>query len=64
MQESSGLPELRARLGRIIASTCNAVGCRDCSLKWDGGCSATELQDQILDIEMKDFNHTAPEEAQ
>lgn len=45
---------LRIRLKGIILNTCNKIGCRDCHLKWDGGCSATELDGQIMDIEMEE----------
>ena len=43
---------LRVRLKDIIINTCNKIGCADCGLKWDDGCSATELDGQIMDIEM------------
>lgn len=45
---------LRVRLRDVIINTCNKIGCRDCDLKWDGGCSATELEGKIMDIEMGD----------
>lgn len=46
--------ELQKRLRVIIQTTCNVVGCANCSLKWEGGCSATELDAKIMDIEMQD----------
>lgn len=45
------LTEMRNRLGRIIVGTCNRIGCKNCDLKWDNGCSATELENQIYNIE-------------
>lgn len=63
MQCPTMLPDLEARLGRVIASTCNVVGCDACSLKWPGGCSATELQGQIMDIEMAPYLQQPPTEA-
>ena len=44
--------ELHQRLKNIILNTCNKVGCKDCGLKWDNGCSATELEAKIIEIEM------------
>lgn len=41
------LDDLRQRLKNVILETCNKIGCRDCDLKWDDGCSATELQNKI-----------------
>jgi hypothetical protein len=48
----SELNDLHERLGEVIKNTCNKIGCKNCGLKWDGGCSATELQGQIMDIEV------------
>ena len=47
--------DLEIRLRNIIQGTCNTVGCDKCGLKWDDGCSATELQSKIMDIEMEEF---------
>lgn len=41
---------LRIRLKNIIVNTCNRIGCDNCDLKWDDGCSATELDGRIMDI--------------
>jgi hypothetical protein len=51
------LDKLNERLTNIIHNTCNKIGCDNCDLKWDDGCSATELQGKIMDIEMKDFKN-------
>ncbi len=52
----SRLDELQVRLKNVIVGTCNSVGCKDCDLKWHDGdeqkCSATELQGEIMDIEI------------
>lgn len=45
------LENLHNRLKSIILNTCNEIGCKDCDLKWDGGCSASELQNKILEKE-------------
>lgn len=50
----SELQELRDRLRNVIVGTCNTIGCKDCDLKWDNGCQAEELEDQIWKIEMED----------
>ena len=50
------LIELRERLGDVIKNTCNKIGCANCGLKWEGGCSATELDGRIMDIEMGNIN--------
>jgi len=44
--------ELRIRLKDVIINTCNKVGCKNCDLKWDDGCAATDLQDRLDDAEM------------
>ncbi|ENC6724226.1 hypothetical protein [Vibrio harveyi] len=49
------LIHLQTRLGVIIANTCNTIGCDDCDLKWDDGCSATDLQGKIHDEELKEM---------
>ena len=46
------LKDLRDRLRNVIVGTCNEVGCKGCDLKWDGGCSASELEGRIMDIEI------------
>lgn len=45
------IDELRDRLRVVIVGTCNKIGCKNCDLKFDGGCSATDLQDKIDDEE-------------
>lgn len=45
------IKDLENRLTNVIKNYCNAIGCRDCPLKWDEGCSATELQDKIYELE-------------
>ena len=39
--------ELHLRLKNLILNTCNTIGCKDCGLNYEGGCSATDLQDRI-----------------
>lgn len=47
------LESLHERLKDVIVNTCNTIGCKDCSLKWgDGECSATSLQDKIMELEV------------
>lgn len=53
-EESNHLLELRDRLRNVITNTCNSIGCKNCDLKWDGECSATELQNKINDQELKE----------
>lgn len=45
--------ELENRLKDVILNVCNKIGCNNCGLKWDDGCSATELQDRIWDLELE-----------
>jgi hypothetical protein len=40
---TKSIEDLRERLKDVIVNTCNTVGCANCGLKWDDGCSATEL---------------------
>lgn len=47
----SQLKELEDRLRNVIHSTCNSIGCKNCDLKYDDGCSATDLQNEIADLE-------------
>lgn len=53
MQHNNELDDLIIRLKNVIVGTCNTIGCKNCNLKWDGGCSATELEAQIINIEME-----------
>lgn len=39
--------DLERRLRDVIVNTCNKIGCDNCGLKWDGGCSATDLQNKL-----------------
>lgn len=55
MQNEAELKDLNDRLRNVIQETCNKIGCKNCGLKWDGGCSATELQNKIMDIEFSDL---------
>ncbi len=48
--------DLTSRLDNVIRGTCNTVGCDSCGLKWDGGCSATDLQNQLYEIEIQEMN--------
>lgn len=48
------LQDLEDRLRDVITNTCNTIGCDKCDLKWDGGCSATELQNRIMIIELEE----------
>lgn len=45
------IKDLEDRLRNVIINTCNKIGCDNCDLKWPGGCSATELQGKIHDLE-------------
>lgn len=58
----SELQQLEQRLGTVIRSQCNTFGCRDCDMKWEGGCSATDLQNQIMEIEMQEHNTASHKE--
>lgn len=42
------------QLKNIITTICNQIGCDKCPDKWDGGCSAIELQNKIFEEENKD----------
>ncbi|TNZ90924.1 hypothetical protein CGK40_20090 [Vibrio parahaemolyticus] len=48
--------DLQIRLKSVITGTCNTVGCDNCDLKWDGGCSATDLQAKIYEIDIQEMN--------
>lgn len=50
----SDYQDLQERLGNVIRTKCNTTGCNGCDLKWETGCAATELQGEIMDVEMKD----------
>ena len=45
--------ELEERLRVVITETCNKIGCKNCGLKWEGGCSATELEGKIQNLTME-----------
>tara|TARA_R110000764_G_scaffold10764_13_gene32872 strand:+ start:668 stop:847 length:180 start_codon:yes stop_codon:yes gene_type:complete len=55
----SELKDLHERLRVVIVETCNAVGCDNCGLSWNGGkdCSASELSDRIADFEFKELEN-------
>lgn len=55
--KTNELDKLNERLKNVIHNTCNKIGCDNCDLKWDDGCSATELEGKIMDIEMKGFKN-------
>ena len=48
--------DLEERLRVVITETCNKIGCKNCGLKWEGGCSATELEGKIQDLTMEPKN--------
>ncbi|EGQ8055471.1 hypothetical protein HPX47_002873 [Vibrio alginolyticus] len=48
--------ELNQRLLNVMHGTCNKVGCDNCDLKWDGGCSATDLEAKIYEIDIQEMN--------
>ncbi|HCG7968496.1 hypothetical protein [Vibrio parahaemolyticus] len=50
------IEELNARLLNIVQDTCNKIGCDNCGLKWDGGCSATEVEGELIDLQIKESN--------
>lgn len=54
------LEDLERRLSDVINNTCNTIGCDNCGLKWDDGCSATELDSRIVAIELEDERNKAP----
>lgn len=43
------IKELHYRLKSIIENNCNSIGCANCDLKWENGCSAIDLQSKIID---------------
>jgi len=49
------IKELKDRSRNIILNTCNTIGCKDCSLKWDDGCASVELENKIADLEFHEF---------
>lgn len=46
--------DLQERLRVVITQTCNVIGCKDCDLKWNGGCSAIELQNEMIEEDIKE----------
>lgn len=55
----SQLQDLEQRLTSLVKSQCNTIGCDNCGLKFGGfdsnECSATDLQNKIMEIEMSEF---------
>jgi len=49
------IKELENQLRNVIESRCNAAGCKNCDLKWNDGCSRTDLDDKIMEIDMAPF---------
>ncbi|TKF69919.1 hypothetical protein FCV55_10975 [Vibrio sp. F13] len=56
LQNNEHYRDLQSRLMNVVKGTCNKLGCDNCDLKWDGGCSATELEGKIIDIEIEAAN--------
>ncbi|MBD0785825.1 hypothetical protein HUO09_05695 [Vibrio sp. Y2-5] len=48
--------DLIRRMKNVVQNTCNTIGCDKCGLKWDDGCSATDLQDKSMTIEIEKMN--------
>lgn len=48
---------LENRLRDVITNTCNTVGCANCGLKWDGGCTACELEHKLMIIELNEVGN-------
>jgi hypothetical protein len=44
--------DLKDRLTAVKSQQCNSSGCEVCPLQWEGGCDASDLQDQIMDLEI------------
>ncbi|CAH6901248.1 conserved hypothetical protein [Vibrio chagasii] len=59
LQNNEHYKDLQSRLINVVEGTCNKLGCDNCDLKWDGGCSATELEGKIIDIEIEAANEQA-----
>jgi hypothetical protein len=51
MEKEEKLKDLQRRIKHIINNYCNAIGCKDCPLKWDESCSAIELQNEEMELE-------------
>lgn len=56
LQTNAHYKDLQVRLMNVVKGTCNTLGCDSCDLKWDGGCSATDLEGKIIDIEIEAEN--------
>lgn len=56
LQDNAHYNDLQSRLMSVVKGTCNKLGCDNCDLKWDGGCSATDLEGKIIDIEIEAMN--------
>lgn len=52
---TSELKDLIERQRNMIVNTCNVVGCNKCPYKWGGGCSSSDLQEEIDKLEMKEY---------
>ena len=55
MSNEIHIKDLRERSRNIILNTCNTIGCKDCDLKWEGGCASSELENKIADLEHPEF---------
>lgn len=56
MNNEIEIKQLRERSRDIIINTCNTIGCKDCGLKWGGGCASSELEGKITELEYPEFN--------
>lgn len=49
------LKNLIDRQHNLIINTCNVIGCAKCPYKWGGGCSSSDLQEKIDEVEKKEY---------
>lgn len=57
MSNEIEIKQLRERSRDVIVNTCNEIGCKNCNLKWDGGCVSSELESKIAELEHPEFTN-------
>jgi hypothetical protein len=56
MSNEIEINQLRERSRDVIINVCNEIGCKNCNLKWDGGCASSDLENKIAELEYPEFN--------
>jgi len=52
--------EIEDRLRNIIVNVCNKIGCKNCDIKWEGGCQAVILNNELVEQQVAKEKQNQP----